>query len=496
MDQASSSKRAPIGAALPQHGSRTESIAPNASCSQSNVLPFDVPANEHQNKNLMSAARSAGPQNERGFCRANPKMHPCSQRPRIRPKTFWSKEEDEQLIGLVQKEVFSSPKDSKVRGWNRVAAQLKKRTRKQCRERYIHHLKPGISRHQWSSREETTLIEAHKKWGNKWVTIAAELPGRTENCVKNRWHSILRKQQLCKPDLKAVVDEGVCDEGHCSGHQPDITTLAKSQQFSTPSSTEVSERDQDVTFNSLCRLMKPFGSPSDLIVPSESECVTCPSPCVSIATTRDAIAQISPFVSPSIRFVVKILRAKLHKQPNILPSQIATVIKKGILQPVATKNAIEASQNDCASSGSIDHREHSTASVLIQNLKSSDVEDVSSIDNTIGQNNKDAKCNKGPNSICKVALRGQNPNFCFVEQSDVQIVEERAPTHCNHQNRHHSGSKRVVPSENQHFADTVDGADEKSEMVESSDLQDNISNPLLLLALAASIVSRPERVQG
>ena len=29
--------------------------------------------------------------------------------------------------------------------------------------------------------------------GNKWASIARSLPGRTDNCVKNRLYSLLRK---------------------------------------------------------------------------------------------------------------------------------------------------------------------------------------------------------------------------------------------------------------------------------------------------------------
>eukprot|EP00198_Chlamydomonas_reinhardtii_P006185 XP_001695521.1 predicted protein [Chlamydomonas reinhardtii] len=46
------------------------------------------------------------------------------------------------------------------------------------------------------SDREVTLVSAHATYGNQWAAIAARLPGRSANEVKNIWHSTLRSKSL------------------------------------------------------------------------------------------------------------------------------------------------------------------------------------------------------------------------------------------------------------------------------------------------------------
>nr|GEV57659.1 homeodomain-like protein [Tanacetum cinerariifolium] len=67
---------------------------------------------------------------------------------------------------------------------------------KSCRLRWTNYLRPDIKRGKFSKEEEDLILHLHSVLGNKWSTIAARLPGRTDNEIKNYWNTHMKKKLL------------------------------------------------------------------------------------------------------------------------------------------------------------------------------------------------------------------------------------------------------------------------------------------------------------
>ncbi|KAI3816661.1 hypothetical protein L1987_16364 [Smallanthus sonchifolius] len=99
----------------------------------------------------------------------------------------WTPEEDQKLLSYIQQFGHGS--------WRSLPAKAGlKRCGKSCRLRWTNYLRPDIKRGKFSLDEERTIIQLHALLGNRWSTIAAHLPKRTDNEIKNYWNSHIKKR--------------------------------------------------------------------------------------------------------------------------------------------------------------------------------------------------------------------------------------------------------------------------------------------------------------
>ncbi|KAL5059693.1 hypothetical protein RYX36_031297 [Vicia faba] len=113
---------------------------------------------------------------------------PCCEKMGLK-KGPWTPEEDRILINHIN--TFGH---SNWRALPKQAGLL--RCGKSCRLRWANYLKPDIKRGNFTKEEEDAIINLHHTLGNRWSAIAARLPGRTDNEIKNVWHTHLKKRLL------------------------------------------------------------------------------------------------------------------------------------------------------------------------------------------------------------------------------------------------------------------------------------------------------------
>ncbi|WOK91902.1 hypothetical protein Cni_G00593 [Canna indica] len=113
---------------------------------------------------------------------------PCCDKDGLK-KGPWTSEEDQKLIDYIQKHGQGN--------WRTLPKKAGlARCGKSCRLRWTNYLRPDIKRGRFSFEEEEAIIQLHSMLGNKWSTIAARLPGRTDNEIKNYWNTHIRKRLL------------------------------------------------------------------------------------------------------------------------------------------------------------------------------------------------------------------------------------------------------------------------------------------------------------
>ncbi|GAB4855339.1 hypothetical protein Ancab_023960 [Ancistrocladus abbreviatus] len=161
---------------------------------------------------------------------------PCCEKEHTN-KGAWTKEEDERLISYIKAHGEGS--------WRSLpkAAGLQ-RCGKSCRLRWINYLRPDLKRGNFTEQEDDLIINLHSLLGNKWSLIAARLPGRTDNEIKNYWNTHIKKKLLSR---------GIDPQTHCA--------LSASTTSISPNNTTCSNSTTNINF----QLLDIQGSPMQFL---------------------------------------------------------------------------------------------------------------------------------------------------------------------------------------------------------------------------------------
>ncbi|XP_008813758.2 transcription factor MYB80 [Phoenix dactylifera] len=111
---------------------------------------------------------------------------PCCEKDNVK-RGQWTPEEDNKLSSYIAQHG--------TRNWRLIPKNAGlQRCGKSCRLRWTNYLRPDLKHGEFSESEEQTIVKLHSVVGNRWSLIAAQLPGRTDNDVKNHWNTKLKKK--------------------------------------------------------------------------------------------------------------------------------------------------------------------------------------------------------------------------------------------------------------------------------------------------------------
>ncbi|KAL8109688.1 transcription factor MYB83-like [Apium graveolens] len=184
--------------------------------------------------------RKPADQTEKGNNKGNVKLR----------KGLWSPEEDEKLMVYML---------SNGQGcWTDIARNAGlQRCGKSCRLRWINYLRPDLKRGSFSLQEEELIIHLHSILGNRWSQIAARLPGRTDNEIKNFWNSTIKKR--LKENLTSTTSPnnsnyssnpttGFIEGGKISFEEHELMNLCMDSISTTTSSSSIQNSITSATY--------------------------------------------------------------------------------------------------------------------------------------------------------------------------------------------------------------------------------------------------------
>ncbi|KAL4566556.1 hypothetical protein LXL04_030673 [Taraxacum kok-saghyz] len=152
---------------------------------------------------------------------------PCCDKLTMR-KGPWNEEDDAQMLAFVTKQPTPN--------WQAAAPKKPglRRCGKTCRLRKTNVATNDHIRHQtFTQQEEELIIKLHSAIGSRWPIIAQQLPGRTDNDVKNYWNTKLKKKLSAMgidPVTHRPFSQMLADYGTISGLTRNQTRMGSLNQ--------------------------------------------------------------------------------------------------------------------------------------------------------------------------------------------------------------------------------------------------------------------------
>ncbi|KAK3159009.1 hypothetical protein QOZ80_2AG0144480 [Eleusine coracana subsp. coracana] len=206
---------------------------------------------------------------------------PCCEKVGLK-KGPWTAEEDQKLVTFLLSHGHCC--------WRlvpKLAGLL--RCGKSCRLRWTNYLRPDLKRGLLSEEEEALVIDLHAQLGNRWSKIAARLPGRTDNEIKNHWNTHIKKK-LRKMGIDPVTHRPLCPAQ--SGEQN------QTQQQLRQDAPQVREEGQDEEPKASLQSQGHGGADED-DGDEEASPVSAAQPQVAAASPASTAATVSPSCSSS-----------------------------------------------------------------------------------------------------------------------------------------------------------------------------------------------------
>nr|ACG36029.1 hypothetical protein [Zea mays] len=176
---------------------------------------------------------------------------PCCEKAHTN-KGAWTKEEDQRLVAYIK-----AHGEGCWRSLPKAAGLL--RCGKSCRLRWINYLRPDLKRGNFTQEEDDVIIKLHQVLGNKWSLIAAQLPGRTDNEIKNYWNTHIKRKLIARgidprthqPASAAAVAPAAAAQSSFRHHGDDEAVARRSCSRDSGCIAAHSSDDDDSTSGSL-----------------------------------------------------------------------------------------------------------------------------------------------------------------------------------------------------------------------------------------------------